>query len=414
MDSNDGNPKRHEKHVFSLMVAFVLVLVFLLSTSTCSAASLTSLQYSAEVSDNAFVSMAASTEPLVEIDCSLTPTFNGSMFRSLPDLGDSPFNESFTPGQLGGFDPEEFFNGTDPSGFGGNLIGAQSALFMDESSYSDISSIRGVVAVAPILQVTENQNSGMSMTGQNFSQFLSNYIIMGIPLSSQIIASCPILPSNITTGRNLQSSDVGVVVISESSSAYFGAGVGDQITLFGQSFEVVGVYVGSGLIDSQAVYMSLSDAQTLTGNVGNVSRLKAFAYSADASSVVDAIKTLHPELFVVTAQNSGAPQFPVGSMSPFPAVSSSPSTQQDETESSPSSLLYVGVAVAVTVLALLVVLLMVRKRRSTNAPDVGVLGDSVRFYACPSSQFFWYEFRANLGVNLENHLIVNSLVKLKN
>jgi putative ABC transport system permease protein len=71
----------------------------------------------------------------------------------------------------------------------------------------------------------------------------------------------------------------------------------------GQPFTVVGVHGSSGVEDRTTLYMSLSDAQSLTNNTGYVTSLRVFtANSADVTSVANAISALHPELSVVTSQ----------------------------------------------------------------------------------------------------------------
>jgi len=323
----------------------------------------------------------------VEIDCSLTSTFNSSSFGNLP------VNGNFTPGQLGSGNftpPDQFGNGGFPGNFtlgqfgpGGNFsisqvfngtlptlnnssfVGGRS-LVMNESLYSDINSITGVAAVASILQVSENQNQTSPISGENFTRSVSNYIIMGVPLSSSIIDTYSILPTNITAGRNLQASDSGVIVISENNSAYFGAGVGDTITFLGRSFEVVGIHGTSGITDSQTLYMSLSDAQSLTNNTGNITTLKVFAdSSSDVASVVSAIKSLHPELSVVTAQTSGTSQ----------VSTSSPSASVQQKASSPV-ISYAAIAAVVVVIILIVVAVTLKKRRKAKSYSSNVSGSS--------------------------------------
>ena len=102
----------------------------------------------------------------------------------------------------------------------------------------------------------------------------------------------------------MQAGDSGDVLLSENNSAYFGAGVGDSVTILGQSFTVVGIYSPSSVADTQMLYMNLSDAQAITNNTGYITSLTVFAQnSGDVSSVASAISTLHPELTVTTAQS---------------------------------------------------------------------------------------------------------------
>ncbi|MGF3523231.1 MAG: ABC transporter permease, partial [Candidatus Bathyarchaeia archaeon] len=232
--------------------------------------------------------------------CSLTPSFAGFGFTA-PPTGDfslgqpqGTFTGNFTPGQFGG--------GRVPGQFGGGPFGGRGNVAMNETLYTDIESISGVAAVVPILEVSQGENRTIEMFGRNFTRMIPNYIIEGIPLTS-IVGDYPILPTNITAGRNLQSGDSGVVLLSENNTRFFNAGVGDKIEILGQTFEVVGVYGSTGVSDVMTLYMNLTDAQTITNNVGYITSLLVFANDSNSvSDVANAVGSLHPELNVVTAQ----------------------------------------------------------------------------------------------------------------
>src|SRR3990170_421068 len=242
---------------------------------------------------------ATINQTLTRIDCSLSSGFEGFGFGG----GD------FTPGQFGGgpggnFTPGQFGGGGFvPGEFGGGAFGAGGTTALNESLYSDIGSVEGVAAVAPTLQVSEGQNQTVTMFGRSFTRLVPDYVIVGIPLNSSILDSYPILPTNITAGRNLQGGDSGVVLLSENNTAFFGSGVGDKIDILGQTFEVVGVHGSSGVEDRTTLYMNLSDAQSLTNNTGYITSLVVFADSSEhVTEVASAISSLHTELQVVTAQ----------------------------------------------------------------------------------------------------------------
>jgi len=130
-----------------------------------------------------------------------------------------------------------------------------------------------------------------------------DYVIEGIPLTSELVDSYSVLPTNITVGRNLQAGDSGVVLLSENNTGFFGVGVGDTVTILGQTFEVIGAHGSSGVEDRTTLYMNLSDAQSLTNNTGYITSLKVFVdSSASVTEVASAISSLHSELSVVTAQ----------------------------------------------------------------------------------------------------------------
>jgi hypothetical protein len=409
----------------------VIALCFSLSImSFCSSTVFAKTDQSSLVSNTVAQTVASTNFSSVEIDCSLAPTFNSSNFGNMPAIGNfstgqigignfapgqfgdgSITSGNFTPGQFGpggDFSSGQFFNGTFPSEFGGAFSIRDVALNMNESLYSDISLISNVAIVVPILQVSENQNQASQIPGENLTRSVPNYIVVGVPLSSSIVDTYPVLPENITVGRNLQAGDTGAVVISENNSAYFSAEIGDNITLFGKSFEVVGIHGTSGILDSQTLYMSLSDAQSLTNNTGNITSLKVFADSSEAvTSVVNAIKTLHPELSVVAAQSSSTSQTPLSS--------ASPSTQLGV--SSSSEIIYVAVAIAALIVTVIAVVVF-RKRRNSVKHDENCT-DSDRELSEKGGAFSFssvskFEFRTELGTILENCLIANYLLNFRN
>jgi len=244
-------------------------------------------------------------QTLTEIDCSLASGFEGFGFRPQD-------NGNFTPGQFGGgsvlpgnFTPGQFGGGMDiPGQFGGGAFSARGGSTpMNQSLYDDIVGISDVAAVVPMLQVTEGTNTTMEMFGRTFTRMVPDYEIMGLPLDSTALSTYPILPTNITSGRNLLSGETGVVLLSENNSAFFKAGVGDTVTILDHTFLVVGVHGSSGMEDRQTLYMSLSDAQSITNNTGYVTSLQVFASdSASVTSISSVISALHPELQVTTSQ----------------------------------------------------------------------------------------------------------------
>jgi hypothetical protein len=319
--------------------------------------------------------VAAANQDLTQITCTLSPNLgfgsgNGTFTRgnfggdfTPPDFGSG----NFTPPQFGDGNfsmPEMFGDGTFtlPSGFvGGSTL-------MNETLYADIRYVDGVVGVVPILQVSEGQNPTVGALDQNFSLVVPDYLIVGVPLDSSAVNDYPVLPTNITAGRNLQAGDSGVVLLSENNSEFFGVGVGDTVTILGQSFEVVGVYGSSGIADATSLYMALSDAQTLTNNTGYISRLEVFVASSDVAEVTLAISSLHPELSVVTPQQF---LYPTSSASPNPTSL----TQSTSEQISSGSLDFFYPALVVVVVAVIVAAAFVlRKRRKAGSATSSLEG----------------------------------------
>jgi putative ABC transport system permease protein len=244
---------------------------------------------------------ATINQTLTQIDCSLSPSMEGFGFAP-SDMGSSGFAPPSSGGS--GFTPGQFGNATGvPGAFGGGAFSRGGTTAMNETLYNDISSIEGVAVVVPSLQVSQGTNQTVEMFGRSFTRLVPDYVIEGLPLTSSLVDNYPILPTNITAGRNLQAGDSGVVLLSENNTAFFGAGVGDTITILEQSFEVIGVYGPSGAEDVTTLYMNLSDLQSLTNNTGYITSITVFADSSDVvTEVANAVSSLHPELSVVTGQ----------------------------------------------------------------------------------------------------------------
>jgi putative ABC transport system permease protein len=237
-----------------------------------------------------------------QIDCTLASSFEGFGFNpsEMPDRGDSGFtpptgDDSSTPGQFGG--------GFRPGRFGGGTFGRGGTTAMNATLYDDISSVDAVAAVVPSLEASEGTEQTIERFGQSFTTLVPDYIIKGLPLTSNLVDNYPVLPTTIIDGRNLQAGDSGVVLLSQNNTAFFDAGVGDTIDILDQSFMVIGVYEPSGVEDEMTLYMNLSDAQAVTNNTGYITSITVFAENSDAvTDVANAISTLHPELSIVTSQ----------------------------------------------------------------------------------------------------------------
>jgi hypothetical protein len=112
-------------------------------------------------------------QTLTQIDCSLSSGMEG--------FGFTPPNSSssgFTPGQYGSgsFTSGQFGGGMRPGEFGGGAFSIGGTTPMNESLYDDISSIDGVAAEAPYLQVSEGHNQTITApNGGSFTRLMTEY-----------------------------------------------------------------------------------------------------------------------------------------------------------------------------------------------------------------------------------------------
>ncbi len=191
-----------------------------------------------------------------------------------------------------------------PSGMP-NFGFGQGEVFINETVGDEIRSVDGVKDVVPFLVKSSEENTSetISTPRGDFTVSRPLYTITGVCLNSSFIDDYSILPTNITAGRNLREGDSGVLVMSLNLTDYFGVGVDGNVEVNGESFTVVGVYnsTGQGFTGTRTVYMNLSAAQTVTGEIGNVSRFDVYARDASyVDGIAEVIRAAYSNLYVTT------------------------------------------------------------------------------------------------------------------
>jgi putative ABC transport system permease protein len=178
-------------------------------------------------------------------------------------------------------------------------------VFINETAVEEIRSVENVKDVVPFLEVSSNETTSETIAGpggRNFTVSRPLYAISGLSLNSTLISDYSILPANITDGRNLKEGDTGVVVMSSNLTDFFGVDVDGIVEINGGNFVVVGICQQTG--QTRTVYMNISDAQTITGQNGNVSRLDVYAESvSDVAGIAEVIKAVYSELRVTTYED---------------------------------------------------------------------------------------------------------------
>ncbi|HVP27129.1 MAG TPA: FtsX-like permease family protein [Candidatus Bathyarchaeia archaeon] len=193
-----------------------------------------------------------------------------------------------------------------PSSGGMPSFGSRTVSYINETVVNDISSIAGIKDLVKYLEASSEETTNETMNGpggRTFTISRAVYTITGVSLNSSLLGNYSILPTNITEGRSLLENDSWVVILTSNLSDYLGKGVGDKVEVYGEYFEVVGIYEpsGSDSTGTRALYMNVTNAQTITGNTGNVSRLDLYADNASiVSDIADVIKVAYSDLTVTT------------------------------------------------------------------------------------------------------------------
>jgi len=181
----------------------------------------------------------------------------------------------------------------------------QEEVFVNETVVNEIRSIEGVKDVVEFLEKSSEETTSETISTPRGDFTISRplYTITGAPLNSSFIDNYSILPTDITSGRNLNEEDTGVILMSSNLTDYLEVGVGDNVEIYGESFTVVGIYesTSQSIMQARGVYMNIIEAQTITGNTGNVSRLDVYAEDvSDVDGIADVIEAAYSDLFVTT------------------------------------------------------------------------------------------------------------------
>jgi putative ABC transport system permease protein len=248
---------------------------------------------------------------LSQIDVSMASSFAGFGFS--PDSTPSTSGGGGGLPNFGGDNSDSDSSGSGPQNFGG-FGGAGGAQFggpsgasstpMNQTLYADVANITGVAAVEEILTASEgSSNQTTTFMGRTFTTLITDYTIEGIPLTSELIDGYSVLPTSITSGRNLEAGESGVVLLSENNSKFFDVSVGDSVTIVNETFTVIGIYSPTSTESVQTLYMNLSDAQRITNNTDYITSMTVFTTSSDiVDTVASDISSLHSELSVTTQQ----------------------------------------------------------------------------------------------------------------
>ncbi|MGB9134721.1 MAG: FtsX-like permease family protein [Candidatus Bathyarchaeia archaeon] len=182
----------------------------------------------------------------------------------------------------------------------------QEVVFVNETVVDEIGTIEGVKDVVPFFETSSEETTSETISGPGGRTFTISrpvYTITGVCLNSFFINSYSILPTNITLGRNLSEGDSGVILASSNFADYFVVTVGDEVEVYGEYFTVIGIYESpsESRMETRTVYLNISDAQMITDNVGNASRVDVHVVDVSyVDEIAEVIEVTYSDLSVTT------------------------------------------------------------------------------------------------------------------
>jgi putative ABC transport system permease protein len=212
--------------------------------------------------------------------------------------GDGGFPEGGNGFGGGGGAPPGGFQGRSPGFFRG-------ASYINETLLLDIEALEGTKVAIPFFEKTEGTNQTINPPfGTSVEMLVPDYTIVGVVLDNEIINHYSVLPNTILEGRNLEEGDTGAVLLNLNGTDYFGAGVGDQVDILGNTFTVVGIYDETDILGLNNAYMSLSEAQAITDLEDQITSIDVYATSESiADELALEISTLDENLTITTYED---------------------------------------------------------------------------------------------------------------
>ena len=208
--------------------------------------------------------------------------------------------------------------------------------FRDEGTYLNDSDISLIKSIANVSLVVPKLSKMLMDTNRS-------YTLNGEPLTTALIDSYGVLPTNMTKGRNLVAGDLGVAVIDSNLADKLGIDIEGTIDINGTYYNVVGIY-SAGSFQSQripmggfgggrppgggggfeppsdgdggfrfgdwrnttrgTVYMNLLDLQALFGLSGKVNQVDVYANDVSAvDSIANDIQANYTNMTVSTPKD---------------------------------------------------------------------------------------------------------------
>lgn len=184
---------------------------------------------------------------------------------------------------------------------GGQAFAGGGEKYINQSKVSEIQQISGVSKAVGVLRTMaslDNSTSSSSSSSGELRQ-VHGFSLIGINSSDISMDDISITNGTIYSGAN-------EVIMGATEARNSNKTVGDTITLYNQTFKIVGIYETGNVMDDRGVVMSLDQLQNLTGNTEQVSLILVKAQNGtDATNLAQTIEGKYPNELSTTQSLSG-------------------------------------------------------------------------------------------------------------
>ena len=178
----------------------------------------------------------------------------------------------------------------------------QSSADLNMTQVAEIKKISGVKDAAGVLseEISSSSSSSSSTSSSGFGRGggQGGFSVTGIDSSKLSLVGINESSINGTIFNN----SANEVIIGKTAAQNQNKTIGDNITLYNQTFKIVGIYETGSFMTDGGAYMSLSKLQNLTSNTNKISNIEVKVDdNANVTKVSNAITNTYPKLATTTA-----------------------------------------------------------------------------------------------------------------
>lgn len=179
---------------------------------------------------------------------------------------------------------------------GGQAYTGGAEQYINQSKVAEIQQISGVAnAVGVLRTMTSLDNSSSAGSSSGGSNMANGFSLIGIDSSDISMDDISITNGTVFSGGN-------EVIMGANEAQNLNKTVGDTISLYNQTFKIVGIYETGNVIDDIGVIMPLDELQNITGNTGQVSLILVKATSGtNATNLAQTIDQKYPNELTTTS-----------------------------------------------------------------------------------------------------------------
>ncbi|MEN6290840.1 MAG: ABC transporter permease [Methanobacterium sp.] len=176
----------------------------------------------------------------------------------------------------------------------------QSSADLNMTQVTNIKKISGVKDAAGVLSEEVSLNGSSSSSGSGFGRGggQGGFSVTGIDSSKLSLVGV----SGSSINGTIFNNSANEIIIGKTAAQNQNKTIGDNITLYNQTFKIVGIYETGSFMTDGGAYMSLSKLQNLTSNTNKISNIEVKVDdNANVTQISQAITNAYSNLATSTA-----------------------------------------------------------------------------------------------------------------